>query len=202
MNSAFLAVFLGTVLVASITPGPSMLLALDHGIRHGPRRALATALGNVAATALQCGVSLAGLGVLLTRSAWFFGALRYAGAAYLVWCGIRMILAGSGELGPAPARPRRGLFLQAFLVTLGNPKAVLFFTALFPQFIGDGLTAARAALMLGSVLAITFVCMMAYSTVGGRVRTLLARARARRAMNTAFGISFVGLGAGLALDRR
>ncbi len=177
MTTAFLPVFLATVFVASITPGPSMLLALDHGVRHGPRRALATALGNVAATALQCGVSLAGLGVLLSRSAVFFAALRYAGAGYLVWCGVRMMLAGAAEPGPAPERAARGLFLQAFLVTLGNPKAIVFFTALFPQFIDRQLTPGRAAGMLGATLFITFVCMMTYAVAGGRIRALLARRR-------------------------
>lgn len=202
MSSAFPTVFLATVFVASITPGPSMLLALDHGVRHGPRRALATALGNVAATALQCGVSLAGLGALLSRSAVVFAALRYAGAAYLVYCGLRMLLAGADGPGAAAERPGRGLFLQAFLVTLGNPKAVVFFTALFPQFIDRSLTLGRGAFMLAAVLAITFLCMMTYSAAGGRIRALLARRRARRALNAAFGVSFVGLGAGLALERR
>ena len=205
--TGFAPVFLATVFVASITPGPSMLLALDHGVRHGPRRALATALGNVAATALQCGVSLAGLGVVLTRSAWIFATLRHVGAAYLVYCGLKMIFAGVGELDAAAPAPRAGramgLFGQAVLVTLGNPKAIFFFSALFPQFIDERtLTASRASFMLASVLAITFVCMMTYATLGGRVRALLARRRARRVMNAAFGLTFVGLGAGIALDRR
>ncbi len=207
MTTAFAPVFLATVLVASITPGPSMLLALDHGVRHGPRRALATALGNVAATALQCGVSLVGWGVVLARSAWFFTTLRHVGAAYLVYCGLKMILSGAGELETPAAAPgagrRLGLFVQAFLVTLGNPKAIFFFSALFPQFIDEPtLTASRASFMLTSVLAITFVSMMAYAILGGRVRALLARRRARRALRAAFGLSFIGLGAGIALDRR
>jgi threonine/homoserine/homoserine lactone efflux protein len=199
---SFAPLFLLTVLVASITPGPSMLLALDHGVRHGPRRAVATALGNVAATALQAGVSLAGLGVLIVRSAAIFAALRYAGAAYLAWCGLRMILARDADPGAAPGRPRRGLFLQALLVTLGNPKAVVFFTALYPQFIGATLTPGRAAFMLGATLIITFLCMMTYAAAGDRLRALLARRRARRAMNAAFGLSFIGLGVGLALEDR
>src|SRR5512142_2277421 len=154
--TAFAPAFLATVLVASITPGPSMLLALDHGVRHGPRRAVSTALGNVAATALQCVVSLAGLGVVLARSAWFFTTLRHVGAAYLVYCGLKMILAGVGDLEAAPGAPRAGrplgLFTQAFLVTLGNPKAIFFFSALFPQFIDErALTASRASFMLTSV---------------------------------------------------
>ncbi len=207
LTTAFAPVFLATVFVASITPGPSMLLALDHGVRHGPRRALATALGNVAATALQCGISLAGLGVVLARSAWFFTTLRHVGAAYLVYCGLKMILARAGEVVPSADAPRTGhrfgLFAQAFLVTLGNPKAIFFFSALFPQFIDERtLTASRASFMLTSVLAITFACMMAYATLGGRVRALLARRRARRALDAAFGLSFIGLGAGIALDRR
>jgi threonine/homoserine/homoserine lactone efflux protein len=81
MSLSFFAVFLTTVLVASITPGPSMLLALNHGISFGWRRSLATAWGNVCATALQCLVSFAGLGFVLAQAAWVFSAIRYAGAA-------------------------------------------------------------------------------------------------------------------------
>jgi len=69
MNPSFFAVFLTTVLIASITPGPSMLLALNHGISFGWRRSLATAWGNVCATGLQCLVSFAGLGFILAQAA-------------------------------------------------------------------------------------------------------------------------------------
>ena len=202
---SFLAVFLPTVFVASIIPGPSMLLALNHGIRFGWRAALATAWGNVCATALQCLVSFLGLGFILTQAAWAFGLLRWAGAAYLVYLGCRMLFGAVGELGStdgAPA-PRSGLFREAFVVTVSNPKAVFFFSALFPQFFANGqLTLGRAAALAVATLLTTFVCMMIYAAAGQRVQWAFRRARFRTLFQRGVGATLVGFGAGLALDRK
>jgi threonine/homoserine/homoserine lactone efflux protein len=205
MSFPFLAVFLTTVLVASITPGPSMLLALNHGICFGWRRALATAWGNVVATALQCLVSFAGLGFILAQAAWVFSAIRWAGAVYLVYLGCRLLfgpteaLIGDGSDG----QPRRSLFREAFVVTVSNPKAVFFFSALFPQFFADGgLSPAKATVMLVAVLVTTFGCMMLYATAGARIQGLFGRPRFRAMFQRSVGATLVGFGAGLALERR
>ncbi len=205
MSFSFLAVFLTTVLVASITPGPSMLLALNHGICFGWRRALTTAWGNVCATALQCLVSFAGLGFILAQAAWVFSALRYAGAAYLVYLGCRLLFGPVEALIGADQaeRPRRSLFREAFVVMASNPKAVVFFSALFPQFFADGsLSLAKGAVMVAAVLVTTFGCMMLYATAGARIQGLFRRARFRAAFQRGVGATLVGFGAGLALERR
>ncbi len=207
MSGSFLAVFLTTMVIATITPGPSMLLALNHGISFGWRRSLATAWGNVVATALQCLVSFAGLGFILAQAAWVFTAIRWAGAAYLVYLGCRLLFgpveaigAAAGEEGGAP---RRSLFREAFFVTAGNPKAVLFFSSLFPQFFADGqLTTGKAAVMLGSTLLTTFSCMMLYASAGHRIQGLFRRPRFRTVFQRGVGATLVGFGAGLAWDRR
>ncbi len=205
MSFSFLAVFLTTLFIATITPGPSMLLALNHGISFGWRRSLATAWGNVVATALQCVVSFAGLGFILAQAAWVFTAIRWAGAAYLVYLGCRLLFgpvdALVGEGGAA--LPQRGLFREAFIVTASNPKAVFFFSSLFPQFFADGqLTAGKAALLCGSTLSTTFGCMMLYATAGQRIQGLFRRARFRTVFQRGVGATLVGFGAGLALERR
>jgi len=207
MSFSFLAVFLTTLFIATITPGPSMLLALNHGICFGWRRSLATAWGNVVATALQCVVSFAGLGFILAQAAWVFAAIRWAGAAYLVYLGGRllfgpvdMVADGAAVQG---ARPRRSLFREAFIVTASNPKAVFFFSSLFPQFFVDGqLTPGKAALLCGSTLATTFGCMMLYATAGQRIQGLFRRARFRTVFQRGVGATLVGFGAGLALERK
>lgn len=205
MSFSFFAIFLTTVLVASITPGPSMLLALNHGIAFGWRRSLSTAWGNVCATALQCLVSFAGLGFILAQAAWVFSAIRYAGAAYLVYLGGRLLfgfedaLVGDG----LAAEPRRNLFRQAFVVTASNPKAVVFFSALFPQFFSDGnLSLAKATVMLVAVLVTTFACMMLYATAGARIQGLLRRPRFRMLFQRGVGATLAFFGVGLALERR
>jgi homoserine/homoserine lactone efflux protein len=205
MKPSFFAVFLTTVLIASITPGPSMLLALNHGISFGWRRSLATAWGNVCATALQCLVSFAGLGFILAQAAWVFSAIRYAGAAYLIYLGCCLLFGPAEALlgGVTSVQPRRSLFREAFVVTASNPKAVFFFSALFPQFFADGsLSAAKAGVMLVAVLATTFGCMMLYSMAGARIQGLFRRPRFRAIFQRSVGASLVGFGAGLALERR
>jgi len=205
MSLSFFAAFLATVLVASMTPGPSMLLALNHGISYGWRRSLATAWGNVCATALQCLVSFAGLGFILAQAAWLFSVLRYAGAAYLVYMGCALLLGPAQALAGdgLAARPPRSLFREAFVVTASNPKAVIFFSALFPQFFADGrLPLAKASVMLVAVLATTFACMMLYAAAGARIQGLFRRPHFRILFQRGVGATLAGLGVGLALERR
>ncbi len=207
MSGSFLAVFLTTLFVATVTPGPSMLLALNHGIAFGRRRALATAWGNVVATLLQCLVSFAGLGFILAKAAWVFTAIRWVGAAYLVYLGCRMLFGPVDMVaeggGAESAMPRRSLFREAFFVTASNPKAVFFFSSLFPQFFADGqLTTGKAAVMLGATLLTTFSCMMLYASAGERIQGLFRRARFRAVFQRGVGATLVGFGAGLALERR
>ena len=207
MSFSFFTIFLVTMAIATITPGPSMLLALNHGIAFGWRRSLATAWGNVAATLLQCLVSFAGLGFILAKAAWVFTAIRWAGAAYLVYLGGRllfgpvdMVADGAAVQG---ARPRRSLFREAFIVTASNPKAVFFFSSLFPQFFADGqLSLGKAAVLCGSTLVTTFGCMMLYATAGQRIQGLFRRPRFRAVFQRGVGARLVGFGAGLALERK
>ena len=225
----FLIVYTLTVLVATITPGPSMLLALTHGVRYGVRRALASALGNTVASVLQALVAVAGLGVVLAASEDLFRLVRYAGAAYLVYVGICMLRApavplnataataggrdGEADAGApgvpgAPASDADGgpgarkLFAQAFFVAAGNPKAIVFFTALFPQFLAPGDTLARSALLVADLAVIAFLGMMLYAVAGSRIAALLATTRAARWYNRTVGVAFIGSGAGLALSDR
>lgn len=225
----FLIVYTLTVLVATITPGPSMLLALTHGVRYGVRRALASALGNTVASVLQALVAVAGLGVVLAASEDLFRVVRYAGAAYLVYVGICMLRApavplnataaaaggtdGEADAGApgvpgAPASDADGgpgarkLFAQAFFVAAGNPKAIVFFTALFPQFLAPGDTLARSALLVADLAVIAFLGMMLYAVAGSRIAALLATTRAARWYNRTVGVAFIGSGAGLALSDR
>ena len=226
----FLIVYTLTVLVATITPGPSMLLALTHGVRYGVRRALASALGNTVASVLQALVAVAGLGVVLAASEDLFRLVRYAGAAYLVYVGICMLRApavplnataaatggtdgeadagatgvpGTADASDADGGPgARKLFAQAFFVAAGNPKAIVFFTALFPQFLAPGDTLARSALLVADLAVIAFLGMMLYAVAGARIAALLATTRASRWYNRTVGVAFIGSGAGLALSER
>ena len=207
MSPEFILVYSATVFVASITPGPSMLLALNHGVKYGARRTVASALGNVAATAVQASLSMAGLGALLLRSEAAFGAIKYLGAGYLIFMGLRMLFSSTSglkmEVVASPVeKSRGGLFAEAFVVTMGNPKAVLFFTALFPRVREhEGDTFFQFFTILSLLLLTTFVCMMIYGFFGHRIAHGLQRPGLRKLCNRIVGGTFIGMGIGLATAR-
>jgi threonine/homoserine/homoserine lactone efflux protein len=205
MSISFISIFLLTVLIASIIPGPSMLLALNHGVRFGRRHALRTAAGNVFATLVQALLAFAGLGVILIKAGFIFTIVKYCGAAYLAYLGIRIFFSRSGIFDDTEhsVQSKHSLFMEAFLVTIGNPKAILFFTALFPQFIDSPtLPVSTAAFMLASILVITFACMMLYATAGETFRNFLRSRKRARQFNRIVGLSFVGISLRMAFDRR
>lgn len=131
--------YVATVLALMSTPGPSQLLMLSNSGVHGFRRALATAAGDLSANALQMLAAGLGLAALIAASATALTVIKWAGVAYLIWLGSRMILrAKAGEAAtdaPQSKASLKSLWMQGFLTSAANPKAVVFFAALFPQFI-------------------------------------------------------------------
>ncbi|MEM9250374.1 MAG: LysE family translocator [Pseudomonadota bacterium] len=128
-----------TVLALMSTPGPSQLLMLSNSGVHGFRRSLATAAGDLSANAAQMLAAGLGLAALLAASATALSAIKWAGVAYLVWLGLRMIrragVSGGGATAQRARASLKALWMQGFLTSAANPKAVVFFAALFPQFI-------------------------------------------------------------------
>ncbi len=130
--------YLGAVLLFMSTPGPSHLLMLSTSLANGFERSLATAAGDLTANALQIAAAGAGLAALVTASRYGFAVIKWAGVAYLVWLGIRQLLDSlrrDGAASAAPGASLRRLWLRGFVTSAANPKAVVFFAALFPQFI-------------------------------------------------------------------
>lgn len=128
-----------TVLALMSTPGPSQLLMLTNSGIHGFRRALATAAGDLTANALQMLAAGLGLAAMITASSTALTVIKWAGVAYLIWLGVRMIRRAKPDDTDKPSQQAmaslRTLWLQGFLTSAANPKAVVFFAALFPQFI-------------------------------------------------------------------
>ncbi len=210
MSLQFIIGFSLTVFIASIIPGPSMLLALTHGMHYGVRRTMASALGNVAVTLVQALVSIVGLGTVLLASETIFLTVKWAGAAYLIYMGVSMLLAsgqgisaaGSGRSAGGRA-PLRKLFFQAAVVTAGNPKAIVFFTAVFPQFINPDIGYfAQSSMLLALMMAIAFTCFMLYAALGTRILSLFSTAVIGERINKTIGVSFIGAGIGLAISHR
>ena len=137
MTLNFMLLYVTTLFIASILPGPSMLLALTHGMQFGAKRTIASAMGNLTITLIQASVSVAGLGAVLIASETAFNFVKFAGAAYLVYLGVVILFSQKMSLVPVNTKPHqetslRKMYLQAALVTAGNPKAIVFFTAIFP----------------------------------------------------------------------
>lgn len=131
--------YVATVLALMSTPGPSQLLMLSNSGAHGFSRGLATAAGDLSANALQMLAAGLGLAALIATSATALAVIKWAGVAYLIWLGLRMIRNAKADdpklqTSRAPV-PLRSLWMQGFVTSAANPKAVVFFAALFPQFL-------------------------------------------------------------------
>src|SRR5579872_4211302 len=129
---AYIAACVGLALL----PGPIVTLVIANGLRHGTRAALTNIAGVQAALTIVIGTVAIGLTSLMATMGYWFDWVRFAGAAYLVWLGIKLIRSPveGVKTDEAPAPPRGGFFLQGFLVLLSNPKVLVFFGAFIPQF--------------------------------------------------------------------
>ncbi|KAA2213023.1 LysE family translocator [Teichococcus oryzae] len=202
-------VYLAAALGLSLTPGPNGLLALTHGARFGLRPAAWTVLGGAVGFLFLIAASLAGLGALLAASGTAFTAAKWAGAAYLVYLGVRLwrspapvVVAAqaSGLPGGRAARPLR-LFGDGFLVAVSNPKALLFFAAFLPQFMVPGDSFAVQLLFLGGTfVAVEIAYELLLAGLAGRISPWLGRHG--RVFNRAAGGTFIGIGAALATAGR
>ena len=209
MSFNFVLLFSMTVFVASIIPGPSMLLALTHGMQYGAKRTIASAMGNVTVTLIQASVSIAGLGTILIASETTFQLIKWAGAAYLIYMGIRMLCSSNMSLSPNELNHTnkwnsiKRMYLQAAFVTAGNPKAIVFFTAVFPQFIDPNAAYLSQFYILISICTfIAFNCFMIYAIGGQKIVSLLSKATIGKYIKRVIGSTFIGVGVGLAASNK
>ena len=198
------------VLVLTVTPGPSVLMCVTHGVNHGARRTLFSALGSVTAVVGIMACSAIGLGAALAASESAFNVIKWCGVAYLLYIGITTLRSTDASFDLAAAQPstntevsRLSLYVKGLLVGASNPKALLFFTAFFPQFINPAAPQLPQFLILG----ITFVCfelfwLMFYATFASRAAPWLRAKGRARAFNRASGVMFIAASALLASMKR
>ncbi len=206
MSIQYLVLFAAAVIGASLIPGPSTILAFTHGAAAGWLRAVWTALGNASASGLQAIAASAGLGAILASSGLAFLVLKYAGAAYLIYAGIRMWRTAAAPValtaGDDAGRKARRLFAAGFSVGISNPKAIAFFTALFPQFLTPETAAAGPlAAMVCIVCLGSFSVALFYAVLGSWVRGLHLSQRAMARIGKSAGGMFIASGAALAVSR-
>jgi threonine/homoserine/homoserine lactone efflux protein len=192
--------FVAATIVIAATPGPNMLLVMTSSVGHGFRRSFATMAGCLTGVIAMMALSAAGLGALLQAAPRVFGALKLAGAAYLAYMGARMWLERAPETAAARV-PRTGLYRQGVLVSVSNPKAILFAAAFLPQFLdADKPRGPQFAALVSLFAVIEVSCYLAYALGGRQAAVFLARPRVRLVFDRCAGALFVGFAAALTLS--
>ena len=204
-----LLAFLGISALVIATPGPDTAITIRNSLVGGRAAGLATAAGVATGQAIWAFATSAGIAALLVASEPLFLAVKYAGAAYLVWLGLQSLRAAwraapRGHTAAMPARPGlapAAAFRQGVLSDLGNPKMAAFFTSLLPQFAGAANFEGLAA--LGLVFSLmTLLWLAAYALAVARVGNWLRRPTIRRTLEGITGAALVGLGLKLATEER
>lgn len=189
-----------------LSPGPSVMLSISNGVRYGIKSASIGVLGNVAAFQVLILLSAVGLGAILTASSEIFTFLKYIGALYLIYLGAKIWRAPTLRLNIEPleykpALKSGGIFKHAFLVTSTNPKALLYVSALLPQFINAQQLPFQQILILGITSAvIQYLIFMSYVVVGHKSRCWFESPVRLKVFNKISGITFMGFGAALGLS--
>jgi threonine/homoserine/homoserine lactone efflux protein len=202
--------FLGVVAVLTITPGPDMLLVLRNGLRNGSGVAWFTGLGCCLGISCHAAAAVLGLSAVLAASAAAYTVVKIAGAVYLAYLGVRMVLAAVRKDDGGPQAPvaadalgRREAFRQGLLTNLLNPKIALLFLTLLPQFVGTGEPRLRTTALLALVfLAIAVVWWRLFTLALRPISRLLRGERARRVLDGVSGALLLGIGARVALEPR
>ena len=191
--------YVATSAVVLAIPGPTILLVLSYSIAHGRKATLPVVIGVALGDSVAITLSLIGLGTLLAASALWFSIIKWIGGLYLIYLGITL-LRGAGKAMPEQAQqaktstPRK-LFGNAFIVTALNPKSIVFFIALLPQFISADYPVTAQLWILG----VTFVVLAtigatSYAVFATSIRRWLASARAQKAYGVVGGGLLMGAG--------
>jgi threonine/homoserine/homoserine lactone efflux protein len=205
MNLKSWLFFSGTEALLCLTPGPAVLFVLAYGLGRGGRASLWANTGILAANAFYFTLSALGLGAVLLASHELFTVIKYLGAAYLVYLGVRTIR-GAGlalqidGVSSATTEDWRTL-TRGFALQAANPKALIFFVALLPQFINANRAIAPQVLILGvTSVVIEFFVLAAYGYLAARAATIAREPKFVAVTNRVSGGMLVAAGAGIALS--
>jgi threonine/homoserine/homoserine lactone efflux protein len=195
--------FVVACIALALLPGPVVTLMIANGLRHGTRAALTNILGVQAGLAIVIGIVAVGLTSLMATMGYWFDWVRFAGAAYLVWLGIKLIRfpAEAVKADQPPPPPRGGFFLQGFVVLLSNPKVMIFFGAFIPQFMDTSRDQVPQVALLGvTFMVIAGMTDAVYALLAGRARHFFSGPRTRLLSRLSGGV-MIGGGIWLALSR-
>ena len=212
-----LLMFIAAGWLLNLTPGPDVLYIVSNALRSGTRAGIVAGLGITAGCFVHIFAAAVGVGALLAASATAFTVLKWVGAAYLLWMGVRMLFAkasgdgGSGaaiaaaQAAPAAAVPLRGVFMGGFWTNVLNPKVAIFFLAFVPQFIAPGTDSkALAFVLLGVLFNLNAIPVnVGWALAAGfMARRVGAVQRGMHWLDRIAGAMFIGFGLKLAFSDR
>lgn len=201
--------YLVLVIAATSTPGPAVIFAMTNATLHGLRKATFAAFGNITGLLVMGLVAMSGLGALPSASEAAFSLIKYAGSTYLVYLGIRLFFQKGidlnriqGEFNPGEKSAVK-IYLQAIGRALSNPKAIIFLTALFPQFIVvDAPVLPQFSALMATLMFFSFVFLFLYALLASRAKFWLLKPTRMKMFGRVSGTVFVGFGALLATSHR
>jgi threonine/homoserine/homoserine lactone efflux protein len=197
--------YLTLVIVATSTPGPAVLFVMTNSTLHGRRKAVFAALGNIVGLFCLGIIAVTGLGTILKTSEIIFSIIKYAGAAYLIYLGLKLVFQKSLDLTTMQNQlistgvSSQKIFFQAFCVALSNPKAIVFLTALFPQFVNiNEALIPQFSILIATLMIFSFSFLMFYALLAHQAKTFLNKPNRIKAFNRASGSIFICFGVLLA----
>lgn len=195
--------FVLTEAVLSMTPGPAVLYVVSQAIRRGAQKSVWASGGILTANAMYFGLSATSLGAVIVASYKLFFLIKWIGAAYLVYLGVASFFGSTAIIAlPEPTGESRSgprILRDGFLLQAANPKALLFFTAILPQFIDARHNVVFQVLVLGiSSIVVEFVILFSYGQLAGRALSAARNPRFEKLTNRVAGSLLIGAGVGLA----
>lgn len=198
-------IYIGLALTITIIPGPAVILTIKNSVRYGPGTAIANILGNMSAMVTLASISAAGLGAIILASSGLFAAMKIAGCLYLIYLGYKTLKApvdAADSNGMAGRVKETASFFRIYKTGLGvglsNPKAIAFFTALFPQFINpDRAFLPQFATLIFTIEGISFLVLSTYAILAGLASACLSRRGSMIAFNRLSAAAFFGFGLAL-----
>jgi homoserine/homoserine lactone efflux protein len=194
--------YIAACFLIAIIPGPTVTVIIANSLKHGSRAGLLNVAGTQLGLGLMMVVLVVGLSSVIAAMGWLFDWLRWAGAAYLIWIGYKLLRSPDiGQDGTAAPAPRGGFFLQGFLVMMSNPKALFWFGAFIPQFVDAKGDYVGQIIVLGvTAMLVALISDGAYAVLTGRAGSFLSKKRVRLVSRLS-GAFLIGGGVWLALTR-
>lgn len=202
--------FMAVAIAAVVSPGPAILLAISNSVRFGMTKVLLSSLGNLTGLFILSNAAIFGLGAVLKTSTNLFLVIKIIGAAYLIYLGVRQWRAKANffvdnleidkikQNSTQTYKSNLQIFSEGFLIAMTNPKAILFFTALFPPFIDTNKALPQQFLIMTfSFMAMSFISLMSFGFLALRVKGWFATGNRTAWFNRTLGGLFVAIGAGV-----